>query len=117
MDSITKTFSNFFANFSYYHMVGTGTKDVHGAGQRIHLMGRISSQNHWSKEGKLQQKILLKCGDFERLSKDKQSDLNRVRLFAQISEIQNTRDCSAFTLTTRHTPKLVCSKTWNFHKG
>lgn len=91
-------------------MVGTGTKDEYAAGQRIHLLGRINSQNYWSEEKKLQQKILLKCGDFERLSsKDKQSDLNRVRIFAQISsEIQNARDFSAFTLTTRHTPKLVC---------
>lgn len=97
---------------SYYHMVGTGTKDVYAAGQRIHLVGRISSQNYWSEEGKLQQKVLLKCGDFERLpTTDEQCDLNRVRLSAQISsEIQNTRDYSAFTLTTTHTPKLVCLK-------
>ena len=90
-------------------MVGTGSKNEYSAGQRIHLVGRICSQNYWSEEGKLQQKIHLKCGEFERLSSnDKQSDLNRVRLFARISsEIENTRDYSAFTLTTRHTPKFV----------
>lgn len=97
----------FIFEYSYYHMVGTGTKDECAAGLRIHLMGRISSQNYWSEDGKIHQKILLKCGDFHRLlSNDKQSDLNRIRLFAQISsEIQNTRDCSSFTLTTRYTPK------------
>lgn len=88
-------------------MVGTGSKNEYAAGQRIRLVGRISSQNYWSDEGKLHQKILLKCGEFERLpSNDEQSDLNRVRLFAQISsEIQNTKDYSIFTLATRHTPK------------
>lgn len=90
-------------------MVGTGTREECAAGQRIHLVGRISSQNYWSDEGKLKQKILLKCGEFAQLSSnDKQPDVNRVRLFAQIaSGIQNTRDYSSFTLTTKHTPKLV----------
>lgn len=88
-------------------MVGTGSKNVYAAGQRVHLMGRICSQNFWSEGGKLQQKILLKCGELEQLpSNDKQTDLNRVRLFAQISsKIQNATDYSSFTLTTRHTPK------------
>lgn len=88
-------------------MVGTGTKNEYENGQRIRLVGRISSQNYWSDEGKLRQKLLFKCGEFELLpSNDKQSDLNKVRLFAQISsEIHNTRDCSSFTLTTKRTPK------------
>jgi hypothetical protein len=57
-------------------------------------MGRICSKNYWSEDGKLRQKILLKCSEIERLpSNDQQSDLNRVRLFAQISsKIQNTID-------------------------
>lgn len=90
-------------------MVGTGTTNECAAGQRIHLIGRITSQNYWSDDGKLKQKILLKCGEVERLSSnDKRPDLNRVQLFAQISSgIYNTRDFSSFTLTTKHTPKLV----------
>lgn len=92
-------------------MVGTGAKNEYAAGERIHFVGRICSQNFWSEDGKLQQKILLKCGEFERLSNnDKQIDMNRVRLFAQISsEIHNRSDYSSFTLTTKHTPKLVPS--------
>lgn len=91
-------------------MVGTGANNEYAAGQRIHLVGRISSQNYWSEEGKLQQKILLKCSQFDRLSSnDKQIDLNRVRLFAEISsEIHNRSDYSSFVLTTNHIPKLVC---------
>lgn len=91
-------------------MVGTGEKNEYTAGQRIHLVGRVCSQNYWSDEGKLQQKILLKCGEFQRLSNnDQQADLNRVRLYAQISsDIHNRSDHSSFMLTTKHTPKLVC---------
>lgn len=102
MDCLIDVFLN-----SYYHMVGTGSKNQCVAGQRIHLMGRICSQNYWLQEGTLCQKILLKCGEFELLPSDeKQSDLNRVRLVAQISsEIKNTTYHSSFILTTTLTPK------------
>lgn len=93
---------------SYYHMVGTGSKDDCKNGQRIHLIGRLSSRNYWTEDGKLRQKNIIKCGDLELLPEDKQQqrDLNRVELCAQISSnIDNTRDMSSFIMLTRHTPK------------
>lgn len=82
-------------------------KDDCKNGNRVHLTGRISSQNVWTEQGKLAQKIILKCGDFELLDNlDTRSDLNHAQLFAQISsEITNTRDYSAFSMSTKHIPK------------
>lgn len=89
-------------------MVGTGSKNTCNKGQRIHLIGRLTSFNYWTEDGKLRQKIIIKCGELELLPQNTQTqkDLNRVKLCAQISsDIENTRDTSSFTITTRHTPK------------
>ncbi|XP_055314717.1 uncharacterized protein LOC129575334 [Sitodiplosis mosellana] len=95
-------------NKYFYHMVGTGTTMRCEAGQRVHLIGRICSQNYWTEEKKLRQKIVIKTGELEFLPKsvDIQSDKNHVQLCSQIySDIENTRHHSAFTMTTHHTTK------------
>lgn len=88
-------------------MIGTGTTLKCVAGQRVHILGRISSQNYWNEEKKLRQKIVIKAGEFELLPNSKdQTDKNQVELISQIySDIENKRDHSAFTMTTHHTPK------------
>lgn len=88
-------------------MVGTGTEEKCVAGQRVRLVGRVSSQNHWTEQKKLRQKIIIKAGEFELLPKtDTQPDMNRVELSSQIySNIEHTNACSAFTMTTQHTTK------------
>lgn len=89
-------------------MVGTGSKVEWKTGQRIRLDGRISSQNHWTEQGKLRQKIIIKCGELELIPEGSQyqQDRNQVELVAQISsDIENVRDSSSFTMTTRYTPK------------
>lgn len=88
-------------------MIGTGTTMKCEAGQRVHILGRISSQNHWNEEKKLRQKIIIKAGDIKLLPNNNvQMDKNQVQLISQIySDIENTRDHSAFTMTTHHTPK------------
>lgn len=82
-------------------------KSTCAVGQRIRLVGRISSQNYWNEDGKLRQKIIIKTGDFELLPHvDAPIDTNCVQLFSQIStDIDNSRDCSSFTMTTRHQKK------------
>lgn len=85
-------------------MIGTYTPLKFEAEQRVHIVGKISSQNHWTEEKKLRQKIIIKADEFELLpNHDMQSDKNHLILFSQIySDIKNTRDCSTFTMTTQH---------------
>lgn len=95
---------------SYYHMVGTGSTKKLEAGERVRLIGRICSHNHWTEEKKLRQKVVIKTGELELLSNSasNQSDRNHVQLCSQIySDIENTRHYSAFTMTTHHTAKYV----------
>lgn len=84
-------------------MVGT-TQMCHDiVGQRVHVAGRINSQN-WTEDGKTRQKILLNGCEIRQLPNDEngeQNDLNRVQLRAQISsEILNENNLSRFTMTT-----------------
>lgn len=88
-------------------MVGTGATTQCSAGQRVHLVGRLSSQNYWTENKNIRQKVIIKAGEFQILPEnDAQPDENRVQICAQISsDIQNQSDCSSFTMITRHTPK------------
>lgn len=88
-------------------MVGTGTKSLCAAGQRVHFVGRLSSQNFWTEKKQIRQKVIIKAGEFQLLADaEAQQDVNRVEIYSQIaSEINNQSDCSSFTMTTQHTPK------------
>lgn len=95
---------NFLQNYSYYHLVSTRTNSDLSVGQRVHLVGNLSSQNFWTETKKLCQKVIVKA---KQLNEDTSSqDRNIVKLGAQIiSNIDNTADCSCFTLATHHIPK------------
>lgn len=98
---------SFFFNFSnsYYHLVGTNQMHDYVIGQRVHAVGRINSQNFWSDDGKLKQKIIVHCKALRLLNGDVRSDdFNRVHLRAQISsDIQNLNNHSSFSMTTVRT--------------
>lgn len=88
-------------------MIGTGSTSKFSFGQRVHIEGRISSQNYWTEQKKIRQKLIIKTGELKLLSSDdQQPDKNYVQLASQIySNIDNKSDFSAFTLTTQHVPK------------
>lgn len=88
-------------------MVGTGQKTTCSVGERAQLVGRLCSQNFWTEDKKIRQKVIIKTGELQVLSKDdNRPDENRVQICSQIaSEIQNQSDCSAFTMTTTTVPK------------
>lgn len=91
-------------------MVGTDQICHDIIGQRVHVAGRINSQNYWSEDGKLRQKIIFNCNLFRPLPNDiGHSDLNRVRLQARISsKIHNDNpDHSSFTMKTARLRSVV----------
>lgn len=83
-------------------MVGTDQVCHDAVGQRVHVAGRINSQNFWSEDGKLRQKVLLNSNLFRPLANDMgHNDVNRVRIQAQISsEIRDNNDQTSFDMTT-----------------
>lgn len=90
-------------------MVGTDRIDHYPIGQRVHVAGRINSQNYWSEDGKQRQKIILNSNLFRPLPNGGgHNDLNRVRMLAQISsEIQNNNTHSSFTMRTERTRSVI----------
>lgn len=92
-------------------MVGTDRICHYTIGQRVHVAGRINSQNYWSEDGKQRQKIILNSNLFRQLPNNGgYSDLNRVRLYAQISsEIQNADNHSWFTMATERRRSVLLS--------
>lgn len=83
-------------------MVGTDQICHDPMGQRVHVAGRINSQNYWSEDGKIRQKVILNCSLFRPIPNDiAYSDLNRVRLRAKVSsEIKNDEKSCSFIMAT-----------------
>lgn len=92
-------------------MVGTDQQCHDTVGQRVHVAGRINSQNFWSEDGKIRQKVLLNASLFRPLANDMgHNDVNRVRIQAQISsEINNGSNQTSFQMTTAQLRLVISS--------
>lgn len=89
-------------------MVGTRSPSQYNVGQRVRLLGHLSSQNKWNEAKELRQKLVIKAYEFEVLANEfsLQPDKNDIVLKSQISsDIDNTVDQIEFMMSTQHVPR------------
>lgn len=96
---------------SFNHLVNIRTDEPLPVGERIYVLGHLSSKPFQLDDGRLRQKLVIKSKYIQFRGhelKSQATDENNVIILAKIvSEIQHTDKHILFTLASTHTPKYT----------